>query len=50
MTYTREELNRMSRWELIELVENLLAKDAEANSIRIKLIAIKNIIKGEAMA
>lgn len=50
MTYTREELNRMSKYDLIELVEDLLAKDAEADRIRIKLIAIKNIIKGEAMA
>lgn len=50
MTYTREELNRISRWELIELVEDLLAKIAEADSNKIKLIAIKNIIKGEAMA
>ena len=47
MTYTREELNRMGKYELIELIEELMERDADADRIRVKLTAIKNIVKGE---
>ena len=49
MIYTREELNRMSKYDLIELVEELMERDADAAQIRVKLTAIKNIIKGETV-